>query len=315
MTKNQRTSLVTGGAGFIGSHLVDALIARGDSVAVIDDLSSGKSGYLDPAADLHELDIRDGSVADIVSAIRPDVVFHVAAQISVSVSTRNPKLDAETNILGTINVLDAMAAAGSSKLVFVSTGGAMYGEPDSLPAPESAPARPAAPYGVSKLAGENYLPVYKALHGIDYSIVRPANVYGPRQDPHGEAGVVAIFTRAMLADGPIKIFGDGTDERDYVFVENVVDALVRASCSPGTGPYNVGSGVGTSVNEIASRLASLTGYSRDPEPSPPRPGDLRRISLDSSLAEKELGWSPTTSLNDGLRQTVEWFRSQMSATG
>ena len=315
MTKDQRTSLVTGGAGFIGSHLVDALIARGDAVAVIDDLSSGKSGYLDPAADLHESDIRDGCVADIVSAIRPDVVFHGAAQISVSVSTRNPKLDAETNILGTINILDAMAAAGSSKMVFVSTGGAMYGEPDPLPAAESAPARPAAPYGASKLAAENYLPVYKALHGTNYSIIRPANVYGPRQDPHGEAGVVAIFTRAMLADGPIKIFGDGTDERDYVFVEDVVDALVRASDRPGTGPYNVGSGVGTSVNEIASRLASLTGYSREPEPGPPRPGDLRRISLDASLAKKELGWSPTTNLNDGLRQTVEWFRSQMSATG
>ena len=315
MTNNQSTSLVTGGAGFIGSHLVDALVARGDTVAVVDDMSSGKPDYLNPAADLFELDIRDEGFANVMSAVRPDVVFHVAAQISVSVSTRNPKLDAETNILGTINILDAMIATGASKMVFVSTGGAMYGEPDSLPAPESAQARPAAPYGASKLAAENYLPIYKALHGTDYSIIRPANVYGPRQDPHGEAGVVAIFTRAMLAGEPIKIFGDGTDERDYVYVEDVVDALVRASGSPETGPYNVGSGIGTSVNEIASTLAALTGYSREPEPFPPRPGDLRRISLDASLAKKELGWSPTTSLNDGLRRTVEWFRSQMSATG
>ena len=315
MPPNQRTSLVTGGAGFIGSHLVDALLARGEAVAVIDDMSSGKPCYLSPAADLYEMDIRDDEVREAMFAVRPDVVFHVAAQISVSVSAREPKLDAETNILGTLNILDAMVSAGASKMVFVSTGGAMYGEPETLPAPESTEARPAAPYGASKLAAENYLPIYKNLHGIDYSIIRPANVYGPRQDPHGEAGVVAIFTRAMLSGEPIKIYGDGTDERDYVYVEDVVDAFVRASERPGTGPYNIGSGIGTSVNEIESTLAELTGYSRGPEPFPPRPGDLRRISLDASLAKKELGWSPTTSLNDGLRQTVDWFRSQMSATG
>lgn len=315
MTNNQRTCLVTGGAGFIGSHLVDALLARGDAVAVIDDMSSGKAGYLSPAADLFEMGIGDDAVGDAMKAVCPDVVFHSAAQISVSVSAREPKLDAETNILGTLNVLDAMVSAGASKMVFVSTGGAMYGEPGTLPAPESAGARPASPYGASKLAAENYLPIYKGLHGIDYSIIRPANVYGPRQDPHGEAGVVAIFTRAMLAGAPIKIFGDGTDERDYVYVADIVDALVRASNSPGTGPYNVGSGVGTSVNEIESTLAELTGYSREPEPFPPRPGDLTRISLDASLAKKELGWWPTTSLNDGLRQTVQWFRSQVNTKG
>ena len=316
MANNQRTALVTGGAGFIGSHLVDALVARGDSVAVIDDLSSGNSGYLNPAAELYEMDIRDDGVGNVTKAVRPDVVFHVAAQISVSVSAREPKFDAETNILGSLNILDAMSAAGASKIVFVSTGGAMYGEPETLlPAPETLPARPAAPYGVSKLAVENYLPVYKGLRGIDYSIIRPANVYGPRQDPHGEAGVVAIFTRAMLAGQPVRIFGDGTDERDYVFVEDVADALIKASECPGTGPYNIGSGRGTSVNDIAATLAALTGYSGEPERLPPRPGDLRRISLDASLAKKDLGWSPTTSLNDGLRQTVDWFRSEMNATG
>ena len=242
-------------------------------------------------------------------------MFHTAAQISVSVSAQDPKLDAETNILGSINILDAMSALGVSKIVFVSTGGAMYGEPETLPAPETLQARPAAPYGASKLAVENYLPVYKGLRGIDYSIIRPANVYGPRQDPHGEAGVVAIFTRAMLAGEPVSIFGDGTDERDYVYVEDVVDALIRASECPGNGPYNIGSGHGTSVNDIAAKLAALTGYTDEPQRLPPRPGDLRRISLDASLAKKELGWSPTTSLNDGLRQTVDWFRSEMSATG
>ena len=218
MANNQRIALVTGGAGFIGSHLVDALIARGDGVAVIDDMSSGKSGYLNPAAEFYAVDIRDDDVGNVMKTVGPDVVFQVAAQISVSVSARAPKFDAETNILGSLNVLDAMSAAGASKMVFVSTGGAMYGEPETLPAPETAEARPAAPYGASKLAVENYLPVYKGLRGIDYSIIRPANVYGPRQDPHGEAGVVAIFTRAMLAGEAIRIFGDGTDERDYVFV-------------------------------------------------------------------------------------------------
>ena len=313
MANNQRTALVTGGAGFIGSHLVDALVARGDSVAVIDDMSSGKSGYLNPAAELYEMDIRDDDAANIIDSVRPDVVFHVAAQISVSVSAREPKFDAETNILGSLNILDAMNAVGAPKMVFVSTGGAMYGEPEILPAPETLPAHPAAPYGASKLAVENYLSVYKGLRGIDYSIIRPANVYGPRQDPHGEAGVVAIFTRAMLAGQPVRIFGDGTDERDYVHVEDVVDALIRAADCPGTGPYNIGSGRGTSVNDIAAMLAALTGYTDEPQFLPPRPGDLKRISLDASLAKKELGWSPTTSLNDGLRQTVDWFRSEMSA--
>ena len=179
-----------------------------------------------------------------------------------------------------------MNAAGAPKMVFVSTGGAMYGEPETLPAPESLPARPAAPYGASKLAVENYLPVYKGLRGIDYSIIRPANVYGPRQDPHGEAGVVAIFTRAMLAGQPVRIFGDGTDERDYVFVEDVVDALIKASECPRTGPYNIGSGRGTSVNDIAAKLAALTGYTDEPQCLPPRPGDLRRISLDASLQKR-----------------------------
>ena len=315
MENNQRIALVTGGAGFIGSHLVDALIARGDGVAVIDDMSSGKSGYLNPAAEFYAVDIRDDDVGNVMKTVGPDVVFHVAAQISVSVSARAPKFDAETNILGSLNVLDAMSAAGASKMVFVSTGGAMYGEPETLPAPETAEARPAAPYGASKLAVENYLPVYKGLRGIDYSIIRPANVYGPRQDPHGEAGVVAIFTRAMLAGEAIRIFGDGTDERDYVFVKDVVDALIRASDGPGTGPYNIGSGRGTSVNDIAAKLAGLTGYGEDPLHLPQRPGDLRRISLDACLAKKELGWSPTTSLNDGLRQTVDWFRSEMSVKG
>ena len=315
MENNQRTALVTGGAGFIGSHLVDALVARGDGVAVIDDMSSGKSGYLNPAAEFYVVDIRDDDVGNVMKTVGPDVVFHVAAQISVSVSARAPKFDAETNILGSLNVLDAMSAAGASKMVFVSTGGAMYGEPETLPAPETAEARPAAPYGASKLAVENYLPVYKGLRGIDYSIIRPANVYGPRQDPHGEAGVVAIFTRAMLAGEAIRIFGDGTDERDYVFVEDVVDALIGASDGPGTGPYNIGSGRGTSVNDIAAKLAGLTGYGDEPQYLPQGPGDLRRISLDASLAKKELGWSPTASLNDGLRQTVDWFRSDMSVKG
>jgi UDP-glucose 4-epimerase len=255
-------SIVTGGAGFIGSHLVDRLIASGHEVLAIDNLSSGRTSNLNDAAQLEEMDISDERICPLVARFKPDLVFHTAAQISVSLSAREPVMDAETNIMGTLNVLDAIrnAPGAPAKFVFVSSGGAMYGEPEQLPAAETLPAMPASPYGASKRAIEVYLPVYKHLFGVRHVTLRLANVYGPRQDPHGEAGVVAIFSRAMLAGKPVTIFGDGKDERDYVFVGDVADALVRGADGEGEGPYNVGTGVGTNVNTLFGMLAELSGY-------------------------------------------------------
>jgi UDP-glucose 4-epimerase len=301
--------LVTGGAGFIGSHLVDRLVAGGQQVTVVDNLSSGREANIHAAARFEKSDIRSPELSGTVKRARPEVVFHLAAQISVSVSAREPALDADVNIMGSLNVMEAARQSGARKFVFVSTGGAMYGDPERLPADESLPARPSSPYGASKLAFENYLPVFQALHGIEYAIVRLANVYGPRQDPHGEAGVVAIFTRAMLEGRPCKIFGTGEDERDYVYVGDVVEMLVRAAGGKGAGPYNAGTGAGTSVNTLFEMLSALTSYRNPPEHAPPRAGDLRRISLDSSKARLELGWTPEVSLENGLARTVEWFRA------
>ena len=306
---NSQDVLVTGGAGFIGSHLVDRLVADGRKVTVVDNLSSGLEANVNRAAAFDRVDIRSPELRGAVARARPDTVFHVAAQISVSVSAREPVLDADVNVMGSLNLMEAARAAGARKVVFVSTGGAMYGEPERLPADETLPARPFSPYGASKLAFENYLPVFKGLHGIGYAVVRPANVYGPRQDPHGEAGVVAIFTRAMLEGRPCKVFGTGTDERDYIFVEDVVDLLVRAADGSGTGPYNAGTGSGTSVNDLFERLARLTGYRKGAEHAPSRPGDLRKISLDSGRAHRELGWRPRVAFDEGLRRTVEWFKA------
>ncbi len=303
-------SIVTGGAGFIGSHLVDRLIASGDDVLVIDDLSSGKPANLPQDVKLEEADIGDDRIANIVSAFQPERVFHAAAQISVSLSAREPMTDARTNVLGTLNVLDAIrnALGEPAKFIFVSTGGAMYGEPEDLPAQESLPANPGSPYGASKRTIEVYLPVYERLFGVQHTTLRLANVYGPRQDPHGEAGVVAIFSRAMLADREVKIFGDGNDERDYVFVGDVVDALLAGAAGEKTGPYNVGTGTGTNVNQLFNILAELSGYGRAANYEPPRAGDIGKISLDSSRLSRDTGWNPATSLADGLSTTVKWFR-------
>lgn len=303
-------SIVTGGAGFIGSHLTDRLIDAGDDVLVIDDLSSGKQVNLPSAAKLEEMDIGDERMAEVVAGFAPDRVFHAAAQISVSLSAREPMTDAKTNVLGTLNVLDAIrnASDNPAKFVFVSTGGAMYGEPQTLPAPESLPAAPGSPYGASKHTVEVYLPVYERLFGIKHTTLRLANVFGPRQDPHGEAGVVAIFSRAMLAGRQVTIFGDGNDERDYVYVGDVADALVKAAEASGTGPYNVGTGTGTNVNQLFGMLSELCESTKLANYAPPRAGDIGKISLDSSLIRSDIGWSPQTKLVDGLAATVAWFR-------
>ncbi len=303
-------SIVTGGAGFIGSHLVDRLVDAGDEVLVVDDLSSGRQVNLPSTAKLEEMDIGDERIADVIAGFAPDRVFHAAAQISVSLSAREPMTDAKTNILGTLNVLDGIrnAPGDPAKFIFVSTGGAMYGEPEALPASETLPAMPGSPYGASKHTVEIYLPVYERLFGIKHTTVRLANVFGPRQDPHGEAGVVAIFSKAMLAGKQVTIFGDGKDERDYVYVGDVADALAKSAEDGGTGPYNVGTGVGTNVNTLFGLLAELCQYEQKVNYGPPRAGDIGKISLDSALIERELGWRPGTTLIDGLAETVAWFR-------
>jgi len=303
---------VTGAAGFIGSYLVDRLITDGYSVTGIDDLSSGSLDNLPSGFDLRKMDIRDSDVKSVVAELRPSIVFHLAAQISVSVSAREPQLDADVNIGGALNLFEGIRAVGDKaiKILYVTSGGTAYGDPEIVPTDESTPVRPLSPYGASKLAVETYLPIYENLCGLKYSIIRLANVYGPRQNPHGEAGVVAIFAKAMLAGKPLTIFGDGNDERDYVYVQDVVDAIARAAEGSLPGPFNVGTGIGTSTNRIFEVVAENCGHSESANHGPGRPGDINRISLDSSKARRELGWAPQISLEDGLKTTVEWFRQQ-----
>jgi UDP-glucose 4-epimerase len=307
-----KTALITGAAGFIGSHLVDRLVSDGYAVVGIDDLSSGKQANLPDQFDLRVMDIRDPEVRDVIAEIRPDFVFHLAAQISVSVSAREPQLDADVNIGGALNLFEGIRALGDkpTKVVYVTSGGTAYGEPKVLPADESTTTHPLSPYGASKLAVETYLPIYERLCGLEYSIVRLANIYGPRQDPHGEAGVVAIFARAMLGGKLLTIFGDGNDERDYVYVGDAVEAMVKLGENDEAGPFNIGSGVGTSTNRIFEILAQNCGHDADAVHGPAREGDINRISLDATRIEKQLGWVPQVSLEEGLKSTVNWFRLQ-----
>jgi UDP-glucose 4-epimerase len=303
---------VTGAAGFIGSHLVDRLLDDGFIVTGIDNLSSGRLENLPTGFDLRVMDIRDPQVQQVIAEIQPDVVFHLAAQISVSVSARNPQLDADVNVGGSLNLLEGIRSleVKAIKIVYVTSGGTAYGDPAVVPADESTPVRPLSPYGASKLAVETYLPVYQSLAGIEYSIIRLANIYGPRQDPHGEAGVVAIFAKAMLSGKPLTIFGDGNDARDYVYVGDVVEAVVRASDSSLPGPFNVGTGIETSTNRIFEVIAEHCGHTGPATHGDARPGDIHRISLDSTRAKIELDWTPEVSLEDGLKTTVYWFKQQ-----
>jgi len=294
--------------------LVDRLITDGFSVAGIDNLSSGKLENLPDGFDLHQMDIGDPAVREVIAEIQPDIVFHLAAQISVSVSTREPQLDADVNVGGALNLLEALRAVGgdsrATQVVYVTSGGTAYGDPEIVPADESTPIRPLSPYGASKYAVEMYLPIYENLMGLEYSIVRLANVYGPRQDPHGEAGVVAIFAKAMLAGKPLTVFGDGNDERDYVYVGDVVDAIIRASNGSHQGPFNVGTGIRTSTNRVFELVARHCGHSEEAVHGAAREGDIRRISLDSSRAKRVLGWSAEVDIESGLERTVEWFQQQ-----
>ena len=300
--------LVTGGAGFIGSHLVDRLIADGHTVAAVDILATGKWANVNPQAALYEIDIRSPALAAAFEAARPEVVFHVAAHASVSESVRDPMHDAEVNVLGTLNVLQQCAAYEVGRFVFSSTGGALYGEPERLPADEEHPVSPLSPYGASKDAAEAYVRTLCSLSGIRYTILRYGNVYGPRQDPFGEAGVVAIFANAMMQGQRPTIFGDGSHERDYVYVDDVVRANVLALAQDEDGVYNIGTGEGTTVAQVFDALAGATDYGGDPEHAAERPGDVHRIYLDVRRAERGLGWRAAVSLEEGIRCTVDAMR-------
>lgn len=303
--------LVTGGAGFIGSNVADRFVALGHDVAVFDDLSSGFREFVHPKAKLYVGDLADAAAVEAAIAdFRPDVVDHHAAQIDVRKSVIDPAYDARVNILGTLGLLQSCVAHGVKKFVYASTGGALYGEGRQLPAPEEHPVNPESPYGASKHTVEHYLYIWKLLHGLDYTVLRYPNVYGPRQNPHGEAGVNAIFIGLMLAGQAPKIFGDGSAVRDYLFVDDVVEANVLA-LSGGSGEMvNIGTGVGTSVNDIVRELKAITGFAGEAIHLPARPGEVQRIYLDASKAKRVLGWAPKVSFREGLEKTVEWSRTQ-----
>jgi UDP-glucose 4-epimerase len=303
--------LVTGGAGFIGSNLVDALVERGDRVTVIDNLSTGRrenlAGALERGATLHTVDLRDPPALHAVfQAARPEVVFHLAAQVDVRVSVERPGEDALVNLIGTINVLEAARSSGARRVVNSSTGGALYGETEVLPTPEDHPIRPLAPYGQAKYAAEGYCALYTRLHRLSSISLRYANVYGPRQDSHGEAGVVAIFCGCLIAGRRPTVFGDGRQTRDWVEVSDVVRANLLAAAADLTGPLNIGTGRETSVLELIAALNDLRGDRPPAEPDfrPQRPGEVRRSLLDGSRARRELGWEPAVVLGDGLRRAL-----------
>jgi UDP-glucose 4-epimerase len=304
-------ALVTGGAGFIGSHLVDALLARGDSVTVLDDLSSGHeenlAGALDAGAELVRGDVRDGASLSALAAIaRPQAIFHLAAQVDVRISLSDPAYDARTNVEGTINVLEAARNAGVGRVVFSSTGGAIYGETDILPTPETVEPLPMAAYGQSKYCAERYLGLYDRLYGLSTLALRFGNVYGPRQDPHGEAGVIAIFCGKLLAGAQPRVYGDGRQTRDYIYVADLVQALLAAGASADGGVVNIGTEAETSVLEILDVLRDLHGPDApEAELAPARTGEIDRSCLDASRAREVLGWNASTPIADGLRLTYE----------
>jgi UDP-glucose 4-epimerase len=306
-------ALVTGGAGFIGSNLVDALVERGDEVTVVDDLSTGRRENLERAlaagASLIEADIRDAdALKAIFAAARPEVVFHLAAQIDVRKSVADPAFDAGINVGGTINVLAAAQEAGVPRVVNTSSGGAIYGEGQVIPAPETHPVAPEAPYGLSKFCAEQYCEIYERMHGLSTASVRYGNVYGPRQDPLGEAGVIAIFCGKLLEGGQPTIFGDGLQTRDYVYVGDVVEANLAAAASQATGPFNIGTGVASSVLDIVQALAAQSDQPFEPHHEPERLGEVRNISLDTTRAREELGWEAKVGLDEGLKVTLESLR-------
>lgn len=312
-----RNVLVTGGAGFIGSHVADAYLAAGDRVWIVDDLSSGRRENMPEAATFVEMSIGDPALAGLFEDVGFDLVSHHAAQIDVRVSVADPARDARTNVMGLLNVLEGARRHGTRRVVYISSGGVVYGEPDLIPTPETVPKLPLSPYGVSKLTGEFYLRYYRKIHGLEYVALRYSNVYGPRQDPHGEAGVVAIFSTRLLSGEDLQIFGDGEQTRDYVYVGDVARANVFASdVSLETGDglddfaFNVGTEVGTSVNRLAEALEEVSGMRSERRFMPARPGELRHSTLDTSRIRGR-GWCAEVGLEDGLSRTFNWIAERM----
>ena len=310
------TVLVTGGAGFIGSHLADRLLAEGHRVISVDDLTTGRIANLSEARGygkeftFFNMDVRAEGLLSLFERHRPEVVFHLAAQSGVRPSLEDPARDAGINIMGTINVLDCAVATGVKKIVYAASGGTIYGEPKRIPVKESAAqgSHPSSPYGISKKVAVDYLSYYQRYRGLDYTALALGNVYGPRQDPHGEAGVIAIFAAKMLAGEACMIFGDGNQTRDYVFIDDVVHGFVRAIDRGSGRLVNIGTGLETSVNALFKQLAETIGYTGEPGTGPLPPGELRRIALDISLAPSAIGWKPWTHLEDGLGETVAFIK-------
>jgi UDP-glucose 4-epimerase len=310
-------ALVTGGAGFIGSNLVDRLLAEDWRVDVVDDLSTGSLANLATARALpdrrfsfHRLDLASPAVVDLITHRSPDVIFHLAAQIDVRVSVARPVFDATVNVIGSLNVFEGAVAAGVKKVVFAGSGGTLYGSPERIPTKENAAQRPESPYGVAKKAVGEYLSYYRSQRGLEYTVLALANVYGPRQNPHGEAGVVAIFSDRLLERARPLIFGDGSQTRDFVYVDDVADAFARAVEKGGGLTLNIGTGVETSVQELYDAMARLTGFREAAKKQPPRTGEVQRSALDASRAEMHLGWKPFTVLEEGLARTLEFFKAQ-----
>jgi UDP-glucose 4-epimerase len=301
--------LVTGGAGFIGSHVVDLFVSQGYEVVILDDLSTGRASNLNPSARFYKMDIRDPKVREVFETEKPDYVSHHAAQMDVRRSVAQPLFDADVNILGSINLIEAAKAVNVKRFIYISTGGAVYGEPERVPVDETDPINPICQYGASKHTVEHYLLMYHFNYGLKYTVLRYPNVFGPRQDPHGEAGVVAIFTGKMMAGEQVVINGDGEQTRDYVYVGDCARAnLLAATVEHQPGIYNIGWGLPTSVNDITIALAKVTGYTLPAQYGPAKVGETRHIYLNASKAKKDLGWIPTISLEAGLEKTVEYFK-------
>ena len=302
--------LVTGGAGFIGSHVVDRLLADGHEVSVVDNLSTGRREFVNAKAARHYCDIRSTQLDEVLAAAEPEAVVHVAAQAAVARSTADPLTDASVNVLGTIGLLASCRRRNVRRVVYISTGGAAYGDTDVIPTPEDHPARPTSPYGVSKVAAESYLTCWQGITGVSTLSLRLANVYGPRQNPLGEAGVIAIFAHRLLGGEPCVVHWDGEQTRDYVYVQDVADAVSRAvDRREVRGILNIGTGLEVSVNELYRRLAGLAGVTQPPEHGPRREGDWRRGALDATRAAETLGWKPLTTLEVGLAQTMAYFKA------
>ncbi len=302
--------LVTGGAGFIGSHVVDAYLEAGHEVIVVDNLATGRRENVDPRARLVVMDICDPALHDLMADVKPRVVNHHAAQPSVKVSVDDPALDARINVLGLINVLEASWQAGVEKFIYIASGGAMYGEPEYLPVDEDHPIRPLSPYAITKAVGEHYLRFYEHEYGLRWTSLRYGNVYGPRQDPHGEAGVVAIFTEQLLTGQTPVIHWDGEQQKDFVYVGDCARANLLVLDGGDGQAYNIGTGHGTSVNHLYETLLKVMGLNVVPDRGPRRPGDIRYSYLNCDKIARELGWRAQVSLEEGLRRTVEYFRAR-----